>query len=190
MKFKEIEFKYDAKEIPLKLFTQIMETYGSKIDKRLIVSSYDDYFINETGNFIRYRHNNNDQELTIKRKMIQENNNERIEVNMTIVPQDFSTIEEFIKLLGYTHDFRIYKVCNIYWIDKVVISYYLVFDENMMELNRFIEIEANEDLKFRDEIEALNIISYYEKKLNEAGLPLIPEKRLKKSLFEMYSKFY
>lgn len=201
MKFKEIEFKYDAKDIPLSLFTQIIEkTYSSSLSKKLIVSSYDDYFVNSESNFIRYRHNNNDHdpnsiwikqeygntpELTIKRKMIAENNNERIEVNMAIVPQDFSTIEEFIKLLGYTHDFRIYKVCNIYWINRVVICYYLVFDNNMRELNRFIEIEANEDLEFRDEQEALEIISKYENELSCLGIS--SQKRLKKSLFEMYS---
>lgn len=187
MKFKEIEFKYDAKDIPLNLFTQIMEKKFQPSEK-LIVSSYDDYFVNSDSNFIRYRHNNNDQELTIKRKMTPENNNERIEVNMAIVPQDFLTVEEFIKLLGYIHNFRIYKVCNIYWIDRVVISYYLVFDNNMRELNRFIEIEANEHLEFQDEQEALEIIINYETELNKMGLSLTPEKRLKKSLFEMYSK--
>lgn len=207
MKFKEIEFKYDAKEIPLNFFTQIIEKNYSPF-KRLIVSSYDDYFINSESNFIRYRHaglygsSNTDHgshsiwvkqelnqapELTIKRKMTQENNNERIEVNMSIVPQNFSTVEEFIKLLGYTHDFRIYKVCNIYWVDRVVICYYIVFDNNMRELNRFIEIEANEDLHFNDETEALKLITNYEIELNKLGLPLTPEKRLKKSLFEMYT---
>ena len=199
MKFKEIEFKYDAKDIPLNLFTQFIEK-NYIVTKKLIVSSYDDYFTNLDSNFIRYRHNNNDHdpnsiwikqeygntpELTIKRKMIAENNNERIEVNMAIVPQDFSTIDEFIKLLGYTHDFRIYKVCNIYWVDRVVLSYYLVFDNNMRELNRFIEIEANEHLEFKNEQEALEIISNYEMELMPLGIS--SQKRLKKSLFEMYS---
>lgn len=203
MKFKEIEFKYDAKDITLDLFTQIMEKKFQP-SKKLIVSSYDDYFVNSDSNFIRYRHpglygiydddiwvkqeSGQTPELTIKRKMTQENNNERIEVNMAIVPQNFSTVEEFIKLLGYTHNFRIYKVCNIYWIDRVVISYYLVFDNNMRELNRFIEIEANEHLEFQDEQEAFNLITNYEMELNKAGIPLMLEKRLKKSLFEMYSK--
>jgi adenylate cyclase class IV len=68
--------------------------------------------------------------ITIKRKINECDNMERIEVNMPIVPQDFNTVEAFSNLLGYKHDFRIYKVCNIYWIDRVVFSYYLVFDEN------------------------------------------------------------
>lgn len=185
MKFKEIEFKYDANQIELMAFTQLMETFCSKISNRLIVSSYDDYFTNPDGAFIRYRHNNNNQELTIKRKTTHDNNNERIEVNMAIIPQDFSTIQAFSNLLGYKHDFRIYKVCNIYWLEKVVVCYYLVFDNNMKELNRFIEIEANEDLEFENEEDALNTITKFEKLLLPLGIS--PEKRLKKSLFEMYT---
>lgn len=183
MKFKEIEFKYDAKNISLSDFTKCIETLNPI--RNLIVSSYDDYFINSSGNFIRYRHNNNNQELTIKRKINECDNMERIEVNMPIVPQDFNTVEAFSNLLGYKHDFRIYKVCNIYWIDRVVFSYYLVFDENMKELNRFIEIEADEECEFENEEEALNLIKLYEEKLTQLNLG----NRLKKSLFEMYTLF-
>lgn len=185
MKFKEIEFKYNAETISLSDFTKSIELLSPS--RNLIVSSYDDYFINSTGNFIRYRHNNDHQELTIKRKVKDTDNMERIEVNMRIVPQDFNTIEAFCNLLGYNHDFRIYKVCNIYWVNRVVFSYYLVFDENMKELNRFIEIEADEECEFVNEDEAHNLIQLYEKKLVDLNMDISNEKRLKKSLFEMYT---
>jgi len=182
MRFKEIEFKFDATEIPLNDFKKVVEEL--KPTNQVIVSSYDDYFINDEGNFIRYRHNNDSQELTIKRKLCDHNNNERVEVNLPIVPQDFRTVQAFVELLGYKHNFSIYKVCQIYWIDKAVLCYYLVYDENMNELNRFIEIEANEHLHFKNETEALALIKFYEDKLKTLGIHC--KKRLKKSLFELY----
>ena len=184
MRFKEIEFKFDASDISLNNFKSFVEEL--KPTNQVIVSSYDDYFVNDEGNFIRYRHNNNSQELTIKRKLCDHNNNERVEVNLPIVPQDFRTVQRFSELLGYQHNFSIYKVCQIYWIDKAVLCYYLVYDENMKELNRFIEIEANEHLQFKDESEALGLIKLYEDKLR--GLGIHCKKRLKKSLFEMYRR--
>lgn len=184
MKFKEIEFKYDAENISFGDFSDLVENL--KPSNNTIVSSYDDFFVNENNEFIRYRHNNNNQELTIKRKTSNYNNVERIEVNMSILPQDFSTINAFVELLGYTHNFRIYKTAKIYWIHNVVICYYIVYDENMYELNRFIEIEANENMEFNNENEAWNTIKYYEEKLKSIGIN--SKKRLRKSLFEMYKK--
>lgn len=182
MKFKEIEFKYDASNISFMDFSNIVESLSPS--KKLSVSSYDDYFVNPQGNFIRYRHNDNSQELTVKRKTCDDNNNERIEVNLKIVPQNYATVNAFVNLLDYKHNFSIYKSCLIYWVDKVVFSYYLVYDENMRERNRFIEIEANEELEFPNESVALHEIEIYEKKLSNLGINT--ESRLKNSLFEMY----
>lgn len=187
MKFKEIEFKYDAKQnnISIEQFSNYVEKFAEgDINKTVIVSSYDDYFVNESGYFIRYRHNNHSQELTLKRKLNDNNNNERIEVNLQIQPQNFATVETFSNLLGYYHNFCIYKTCKIYWIGRVVLCYYVVFDKNMIETNRFIEIEANEESEFVDETEALGVIKYYEERLSPLGIS--SKKRLKKSLFEIY----
>jgi adenylate cyclase class IV len=184
MKFKEIEFKFDAQNISVTDFCNLVENF--KPSKNIMVSSYDDFFMNENDEFIRYRHNNNMQELTIKRKTSNYNNVERIEVNLSIVPQEYSTINAFVELLGYKHNFRIYKTAKIYWIDNVVICYYIVYDENMTELNRFIEIEANEDMEFLNELEAWDSIRYYEEKMKCIGIN--SKRRLRKSLFEMYKK--
>ena len=182
MKFKEIEFKFDAENISVADFSNTVESL--KPEKNLMISSYDDFFVNDSDEFIRYRHNHNSQELTIKRKLSDYSNTERIEVNLAIIPQDYSTINAFVNLLGYYHNFTIYKTAKIYWIDDVVLCYYIVYDNNMKELNRFIEIEANEDKEFKDESQAWDCIKFYEEKLKPIGIT--SKRRLRKSLFEMY----
>jgi adenylate cyclase class IV len=184
MQYKEIEFKFDAQNISVNDFCRNVESLNPT--NHIIVSSYDDFFVNESGHFIRYRHNHNTQELTIKRKVCDHNNNERVEVNMPLVPQDFATINAFVDLLGYAHNFRIYKTAKIYWVDNVVLCYYIVYDDNMKELDRFIEIEANEHMTFETEAHAWDAIKLYEEKLKPLGINY--KRRLRKSLFEMYKQ--
>jgi adenylate cyclase class IV len=184
MKFKEIESKYHANEIKMADFIRLMEELNP--NKKLTVSSYDDYFINEKDDFIRYRHNDDVGELTIKRKINPKNNIERVEINLPIAESNFLKIKEFVSLLGYRHNFTIYKTCKIYWIDNKVISYYMVYDENIKELGRFIEIEADETHEWKSEKEALEEINKFEKLLLPLGLN--NKNRLRKSLFEMFRK--
>jgi len=184
MKFKEIESKYHANEIKMADFIRLMEELNP--NKKLTVSSYDDYFINEKDDFIRYRHNDDVGELTIKRKINPKNNIERVEINLPIAESNFLKIKEFVSLLGYRHNFTIYKTCKIYWINNKVISYYMVYDENIKELGRFIEIEADETHEWKSEKEALEEINKFEKLLLPLGLN--NKNRLRKSLFEMFRK--
>lgn len=184
MKFKEIESKYHANEIKMADFIRLMEELNP--NKKLTVSSYDDYFINEKDDFIRYRHNDDVGELTIKRKINPKNNIERVEINLPIAESNFLKIKEFVSLLGYKHNFTIYKTCKIYWINNKVISYYMVYDENIKELGRFIEIEADETHEWKSEKEALEEINKFEKLLLPLGLN--NKNRLRKSLFEMFKK--
>lgn len=184
MKFKEIEFKYDAQDMSMNKFVELMETF--KIDKKLLVSSYDDYFIDSSGNFIRYRHHDARGELTIKRKTSTTNNNERIEVNVPTEGNNLKAVTAFVDLLGYQHNFGIYKTCNIFWIDKVVMVYYVVYDKELKEKRRFVEIEANEDLPWESEAHAWAEIEKYEALL--APLGITPKNRLRKSLFEIFRK--
>lgn len=184
MKFKEIEFKYDADGVSMNNFVELMETF--KIDRKMLVSSYDDYFVDPTGNFIRYRYTDGGGELTIKRKTTDKNNNERIEVNVPTAGDNLRTVEAFVDLLGYKHNFGIYKTCKIFWIDKVVLVYYVVYDKEMKEQRRFIEIEANEDLVWDSEQAAWDEITKWEKVIEPLGIK--PKNRLKKSLFEVFRK--
>jgi adenylate cyclase class IV len=183
MHFKEIEYKYDAANISMKEFEELVEG-NFKINKKMLVSSYDDYFVDSTGNFIRYRYTDGRGELTIKRKLSVNNNNERIEVNVPTAGDNLKTISTFVDLLGYEHNFGIYKTCKIYWVDRVVLVYYVVYDKEMKELRRFIEIEADEDLQWDSEQHAWDEIGKYEKLLEPLGIT--PKNRLKKSLFETF----
>jgi adenylate cyclase class IV len=183
MKFKELEFKYYADDIGLDQFETLINNIG-KHRKKMMVSSYDDYFVNKSNDFIRYRFTDNHGELTVKRKTIDKNNNERIEVNLPTGGDNLRAVEEFCGLLGYDHNFGIYKTCRIYWVDKVVLVWYVVYDKQMKELKRFIEIEADEDLEWDSEELAWQEVTRYEKLFEPLGIT--PRNRVRKSLFELF----
>lgn len=185
MQFKEIEFKYDAAGVSMEKFIELIEA-GNTIKKKLMVSSYDDYFTDSNGNFIRYRHHDTRGELTIKRKVSEHNNNERIEVNVSTAGDNLKAVTAFVELLNYKYNFGIFKTCFIYWVDKVVVVYYVVYDKELKELRRFIEIEADEDLSWESEQAAWDEIAKYEKLLEPLGITA--KNRLKKSLFETFRK--
>ena len=182
MRFKEIETKYDAENIHINTFQEIVRSLP--IRKHVLVSSFDDYFTNKKDEFVRYRWTTSAGELTIKQKMPgAKNNNERVEVNIPTDGDNPNTVSQFLALQGYKHNFGIYKTCDIYWTGKVDIVYYVVYDKNFKEMRRFIEIEADEDLDWESEEEAMNEVLRYEKLL--APLGITPQHRLKKSLFEL-----
>lgn len=185
MKFKEIETKYSAENIKRESFLNIIEKLP--VRKRMNVSSYDTYFVNDIGDFIRYRYTDDTGELTIKRKTNKSNNNDRIEVNIpTAGGAHVGAITAFCNLLGYQHNFDIFKTCNIFWVDKVVLVYYVVYDKELKELRRFIEIEADEDLEWESEDVAWSEVVKYEKLFEE--LDITYQNRLRKSLFEIFRK--
>lgn len=185
MHFKEIETKYDADNINIKQFHEIIAKLP--VRKHLLVSSFDDYFINKKDEFVRYRHKPDRGELTIKKKMPNaKNNNERVEVNLPTSGDNLEATEAFLELQGYKYNFGIYKTCDIFWTDKVDLVYYVVYDKNFKELRRFIEIEADEDLEWESEEEAWSEILKYEKMLEPLGIT--PQHRLRKSLFEIFKK--
>lgn len=192
MQFREIEAKYDASEITLKNFTNLIQT-KYKVNKRLLVSSYDDYFTDKDGNFLRYRHKEGRGELTIKRKLDANNNNKRVEVNIPTGGDSMKEVTAFSELLGYKHNFCVYKTCDVYWVergfgnpDPMVICYYVVYDEEWKEQRRFIEIEADEDKVWESEASAWSAVESYERDFESLGIT--SRNRLKKSLFEMFKK--
>ncbi len=185
MKFKEVELKYSADEIKFESFMKIIEQLPVK--KKMMVSSFDDYFVNDNGDFVRYRHTDEKGELTIKRKLTSKNNNSRVEVNVPTSGDNLAAIDAFAGLLGYKHNFGIYKTCKIFWLEKVDLVYYVVYDKEFKELRRFIEIEALEDgVEWASEEDALAEVFKYEKLLEPLGIT--PQHRLKKSLFEIFRR--
>lgn len=184
MKFKEIEFKYDASHIDMEKFMEVVEAMNPV--KRMLVASYDEYFTDKDGNFIRYRYHDSRGELTIKRKTTEKNNNERIEVNLPTAGDNLAPVTAFVDLLGYKYNFGIFKTCKIYWLDNVVLVYYIVYDKKMNELRRFVEIEADEDQTWPDEQAAWAQVEKYEKVFEQFGIT--PKHRMRRSLFEIFRK--
>lgn len=185
IKFKEFESKYDAKEITLADFKAFINKWF-KVQKQLLVSSYDDYFVNDSGDYIRYRHRDGHGEMTIKRKLTERNNNKRIEVNLPTSGNNLEAVTQFAELLGYKHNFCIYKNSLVYWVDNMVICYYVVCDEDWKEKRRFVEIEADEDFAWESEAKAWMAVEDCEKVFEELGITA--KNRLKKSLFEMFKQ--
>lgn len=183
MQFREIETKYDASEISLKEFNALVKSKW-KIKKQLLVSSYDDYFTDKDDNFLRYRHKEGRGELTIKRKLDSQNNNRRVEVNLPTSGDNIEAVTQFAELLGYKHNFCVYKTCQVYWVDNMVICYYVVCDEEWNEKRRFLEIEADEDHAWDSEVQAWTAVEDCEKMFESLGITA--KKRSKKSLFEMF----
>ena len=183
MKNKEIETKYLADEIDMEEFIKLVDKLNPEWT---MVSSYDDYYVNEKGEFIRYRYHDHMGELTIKRKTIDLNNNNRVEVNVPTDGKSSNAISAFCDLLGYKKNFSIFKTCKIAFLEKIVLVYYVVYDENLKEKKRFIEVEANEKYSWPSEEEAWNEVIKYENMLYPLGIS--SKNRLKKSLFEIFKK--
>jgi predicted adenylyl cyclase CyaB len=181
--FKEIEYKYRSDDIKLKDFKELMESLNPI--NLLEVSSFDHYYTNDKDEFIRYRKSETKPELTIKRKLTDTNNQYRTEVNLNLNKNTEQTVEAFVNLLGYKENFRVFKTCWIYYFDNVDVVMYIVYNSNMKELGRFIEIELLEDKKIEKD-KAFEILNEYESKLGK--LDITPKNRLKRSLFELFKK--
>lgn len=186
--FNELEFKYKADDISLQDFQKLMNTLA--VTHKKDVSSWDHYFTNTAEDeFLRYREST-EPELTIKRKLNKNNNWERIEVDLPINPKkvNMPTMTKFVSLLGYNNKKSIYKTCFITWLEYINFVYYIVYDADMKEKGRFIEVEFNKDKL--DSTLMDKGIEYHLKYGQEvlAKLGLTPQNRLKKSLFEIFVK--
>lgn len=184
MKFKEIETKYRANEISLKAFMQCCEDL--KPTRKLNVGSFDHYYLREDGLALRYREGNK-SELTVKQKSKDANNFIRTEVNVGLQPdQSLETLTAYANLMGYTHNFTIYKTCVIFFWENYNVVYYVVYDDELKEKDRFIEIELSEHHDWGTEDAAWVTLQTIEKSLSTIGIS--PAKRIKKSLLEMFKR--
>ena len=182
--YRELEFKYQANNIGLKRFKTRMEKIG--YTRHITVGGTDIFYTNEEGHFIRYRFNGDWNELTIKRK--DKGLADRIEVNIRLLEGGEKLVSSFVELLGYTEEFRISKHADIYYDDKLGINtvYYTVFDEDLKELDRFIEIEWMEEDVTESAEHVIMKLTEYEKKFKLLGIT--PRNRCRKSLFERYRR--
>jgi adenylate cyclase class IV len=187
MQFKEIETKYRAQDVKLQDFIKCLESLSPT--HKIRVGSYDHYFVKNDNEAIRYREGAK-PELTVKVKLNDKNNYIRVEVNC---PLDPNTAEEarlrivtaFCETLGFKHNFTIYKNCHIYYFENCNVVYYVVYDEELKERDRFIEIEMKED-GWLNEDQAWAELQRVEKQLVVLGIT--PARRMKRSLQELFIK--
>lgn len=184
--YQEIEYKYRADSIEFTDFRDLMHEIGL-IKKTIDVASWDIYYCNsENANrFIRYRKSST-PELTTKQKTSNDNNWVRSEIDLALDRDAINdlTVEKFTRSLGYEENFRVFKMCFIFWFEEVNYVFYVVFGSNLRELGRFIEVEINK--KGGHSRPPLNILNECESKLRVLGITA--QNRLKKSLFELFKR--
>jgi hypothetical protein len=185
---KELEYKYRANNIKLSDFTDLVETLGYV--KKKEASSFDFYYVipDNSEMFQRYRESD-EPELTKKRKVKDTNNWERIEVDLPLDPKRITkpVVDRYVGLDGYEENFCIYKTCFIYFQDVCNLVYYAVYDKEMKEMDRFIEIEVNKD-KAKELGNKVSVAHLNELEDKLSVLGITSKNRMKKSLYELYRK--
>jgi adenylate cyclase class IV len=182
--FTEFETKYRVQESSLKTFKSLMNTIS--YSKFFYIEGKDFYFTKNSEEFIRLRVPNSVDdfsELTIKKKVQKSNNIERFEVNLKLFKGEKDSAVTFIEAAGYEFNFSIWKGCHIYHVENAVISFYSV-ESDSGDWQTFFEIEVVPEIT--DESKAWEVIKKYESVFSELGTSA--QKRLRKSLFEMYKK--
>jgi adenylate cyclase class IV len=187
MHFKEIETKYEVPNLKLTEFNALCQSLTPV--KYIEAAGYDYYFTSpsDPSDFMRYRAGDR-QELTRKRKTKLANNYVRDEWNLLLAHgQPLSKIAGFCSSLGFPKlNFCIFKACFIYYFEKFDLVYYVVYDEDMKEVNRFLEIEMLEDYPWQSEEQAWQELENVETSLTSLGIN--SKNRVSESLFEMFRK--
>lgn len=183
----ELEFKYNGDNLKLGEFVKFAESMNPT--KRLEVASWDYYYEAPEKlpfDFLRFR-NGPSPELTIKMKTDDKNNNNRFELDLPLSKKvgDWM-VKKFVELLGFKENFRVYKYCDIYWYEKLDIVYYVIYNKDMIEQGRRVEIEARKDYPFKSAEEALVEVKAMEQRMSEIGIT--PQNRMKKSMWEQFRK--
>ena len=187
--YTELEYKYRADDVGLTEFRQymadVMDTTAYSID----VSSWDHYYTNgKSVEFLRYRAAADSPELTIKKKINKSNSWVRREVDIELSTSpagpDRNDMDEFMDILGFKRNFTIYKSCFIYYYKSLVYVYYIVYNEDMKELGRYIEIEVTKGGNHKD---PKGLLAAAEASLEER-FGIGARNRLKRSLFEIYRR--
>lgn len=185
--FRELEYKYRADNVTFMDFIALMEQMNPLTKKE--AASWDHYYtgIHNENEFIRYRESDS-PELTRKFKVQSGNNWDRVEVDLPLDPSKITKtiVNKWVEVSNYSSNFSIYKVCTIYFFENTNYVYYITFDKNMKELDRFIEVEVNKSKIPNMTSNPGDVLTEASKKLEKLGLS--SQNRMKKSLFELYRK--
>jgi adenylate cyclase class IV len=189
----EFEVKFKADDIALEDFRDIVKKLPD-LRRVLFVSGPDFYYVKHDGSFARFRKPeygdiSGGNEVTIKEKIGSSKNNIiRKEVNWKVNDTPDSTIREGLLMMNYELNFTINKDCHIFIFDDATVVYYSVTDTTDGKKRKpksFIEIEVKEEtINNLTESQAWGVIDKYEMALKPLGIS--PQKRLRKSLYEMF----
>lgn len=191
----EFETKYRTEDHQLIEFKKTVESIPG--EKAFVYVEGPDYYYTHPQNedsFGRYRKpsyglDNGRCEVTFKIKPEGAKNNiMRKEFNWRVDKTPEETIKAGFDALGFIFNFSIVKSCHIYFLEDANLVFYTVYDTTdgkPKKTDSFIEIEVNEEkIKDMTEEQAWEVIEKYEKTLESIGISA--QKRLRKSLFEMY----
>jgi hypothetical protein len=204
----EFETKYRVADHNLIVFKQILSELPE--EKEFIYVEGPDYYFtypkwwfehnpqwDPNGTFGRYRKpsfglDNGRRQVTFKYKPSGAKNSiQRKELNTNITPETpESVIFEQMEAHGVQFNSSIIKNCHIYKLTDATLVFYTVYDTTDGKPNNadyFVEIEVDEaTIASKTESQAWEVITKYEKLLEGVGLSA--QKRLRKSLFEMYRR--
>lgn len=184
MKYREVEFKYDARQISMEDFTQFCQ---DRMPQKFVnASGYDHFYakVNEPGSFCRHRVGADSNQLTFKRKTDPANSYIRTEHNIDLDGTSEDQVKALCQEFGYEYTKSIFKNCFIYRYDYYILVYYICYDAGMQELGRFVEIEMREDYAWESQDAAWNALVTMERLIKTLGVS--KDKRIAESLFEMF----
>jgi adenylate cyclase class IV len=182
----ELEYKYRADNVSLEDFQAFCLKQGQALP--ITAAGYDYFYADpkRDGDFLRHRIGPEFNQLTLKRKL-SEDNVLRNEYNLTLGQHTpVSEVEAHAKALGFEFNRRIYKNVFVYQYEKYILCFYACYDDNLKELGRFIEIEMAEDYPWKSQEEARQLMQILEDKIGVLGITY--KNRMRKSLFEQFRK--
>lgn len=187
MKYTEVEFKYAAENISLETFTEFCKNRGP--ERFVMAAGYDHFYdhAKDADTFCRHRIGPDMNQLTFKRKTADNNNFVRTEHNIDldtkVIPEQ---VEALCQEFGYRHNVSIFKNCFVYTYSWYTLVYYICYNLDMNELGRFVEIEMKEDHKWASDNQPMAELLVIERTCKALGI--LPQARIKRSLFEMFRK--
>ena len=191
--YTEVECKYRVTIEDLPKFIQVVEVLPGLVEFLHTIGP-DTYYTRNSEEFGRYRvakypvNGEKWAQWTVKVKPEGAKNNVfRFESNWLVSGTPPEEIEAGALAMGYKKNFKINKYCHIFKFEDATVVFYTVREDGSDKNDHFVEIEVTEETIHKlTEDEAWNIIGKYEKILEPIGLNA--QRRLRKSLFEMYVK--
>lgn len=188
MKFKEIEYKYNADKIDLNAFKVLCASFNERHEYNE-ASGYDHFYSPgpNSDSFGRHRIGADINQLTTKHKTSTKHNYFRDEINTKL---DKSETKENVcaqfKSFGYEYVGSLFKNCFVFNFETFTAVYYAVYDDKLTEHGRYLEIELSEDVDWITERRAYDALNQLEEQFSKLGIT--PQHRIKKSLYELFIK--